>query len=53
MSGWGERRKELITAYLEHAKRHPRKPTPTYQKVALWVMVFLAVVAWAYMQLHG
>ena len=52
MTRWRERRKELMAAYTAYAKSHPRKPTPRYQKVILWVMVLVSLVAWAYMQLH-
>jgi hypothetical protein len=52
MTGWSERRRELIAAYVAYAKRHPRKPTPTYQKVTLWVMVLVSLIAWVYMRLH-
>ena len=52
MIGWREGRKKLIAAYVAYAKEHPRKPTPRYQKVIVWVMVVASLVAWLYMHCH-
>ena len=52
MSGWRDKRKQFIAAYEAYAKEHRRKPTPTYQKVTLWIMVLVSLVVWVYMNLH-